>query len=62
MSRITFESKIKHRFGKAVKRITQTDQGLFVAVLTEGIRITGTMSSRKFTVRWGSGHQAQFAF
>ena len=55
MSFSSFTEAISSKFGKA--KFKQED-GKHIAILPQGIRITGNTVSTKVQVNWGSGHMA----
>lgn len=59
MSYEHFSNQIQLRFGTA-KLICE--DGKYIAILPEGIRIFGNSVSKKITIKWGSGHMALIEF
>lgn len=55
MSFEAFRSGVRKKCGRAEFK---HEDGMHIALLPEGIRITGNAISTKVLVEWGSGHSA----
>lgn len=53
-------TEIASRSGEDVKIKFDNNDGKYTGIASNGVRFFGNSKTLKITVRWGSGHTAQF--